>query len=78
MLKRMRSRLAFNLVAAFIIILLLFSLLTSAIGYLQFSGALNAGTHAVPVELTHEGVNGYFVEVTPSPKGKPAFRGAIS
>ncbi len=41
MLKRMRSRLAFNLVAAFIIILLLFSLLTSAIGYLQFSGALN-------------------------------------
>lgn len=41
MLKRMRSRLAFNLVLAFLLILLLFSLLTSAIGYIQFTGTLD-------------------------------------
>ena len=41
-------------------------------GQVQFSGSLKAGTHAVAADLTHEGVNGYFVEVTPvSQKGKP-------
>ena len=40
-------------------------------GQVQFSGSLKPGTHAVAADLTHEGVNSYFVEVTPaSQKGE--------
>ncbi len=41
MLKTMRSKLAFNIIAGFVVLLVLFALVTSIIGYRQFTSALD-------------------------------------